>query len=58
MQVFAVSCLLLAVLANQGNRPVFTHVTALYDIGRGNLNDAFNRPFELYLSYFELLLQT
>ena len=37
--------------------PVITYVTALYDIGRGQMY-AFSRPFEFYLSLFDELLHT
>ena len=37
--------LLLTVLGSPGSKPVYTHVTSLYDIKRGELPGAFNRPF-------------
>lgn len=56
-RILALLCLLLAVLGSQGNKPVYTQVTCLYDIKRGGLGQ-FKRSFQYYLSYFDQLLQT
>lgn len=42
-------CLMAVVLATS---PVFTHVTCLYDIKRGDVNTEFKRSFEFYLAKF------
>lgn len=50
--------LLLAVVG-QGRAPVYTQVTCMYDIKRGDLDEPlFKRSFAIYLSYFDELLLT
>ena len=51
--------LLLLALATGSHRSkqVFTHVTCMYDIKRGDLGQ-FKRTFQYYLSYFDMLLKT
>ena len=44
IKVAVLLCLLLAALGSQGNKPVYTHVTALYDIKRGDLS-SYKRSF-------------
>ena len=48
-QAIVLLCLVAAVLAAS---PVFTHVTCLYDIKRGDINKVFKRSFEYYLQKF------
>ena len=55
-QILVLLCLLFAVLGSQGNKPVYTHVTCLYDIKRGSVG-TYKRSFETYLSFFDELLQ-
>ena len=56
--VVVLLCLVLAALGRKGSRLASTHVTCLYDIKRGDLNEGFKRSFDDYLSYFDQLLQT
>ena len=44
-QILVLLCLLFAVLSSQSNKPVFTHVTCLYDIKRGSVG-TYKRSFE------------
>lgn len=57
-QIIVLLCLLLAVLGSKGNKPVYTQVTCLYDIKRGELANQFQRSFDYYLKHFEQLLKT
>lgn len=50
--------LIFAALASKGNRPVSTIVTGLWDIKRINLKGEYNRPFNVYLEHFKVLLGT
>jgi hypothetical protein len=52
LKLWTFSFLVLAALASHNRRPVYTHVTFLYDIKRGELKD-FRRPFEYYLGFFD-----
>ena len=56
-QLLVLLCLMFAVLGSQGNKPVYTHVTCLYDIKRGGIGHTYKRSYEDYLSYFDELLQ-
>ena len=50
MKLIVIYCLLLAVLSSQGNKPIYTQVTCLYDIKRENIgNDLQKRSFQFYL---------
>lgn len=57
-RLIALFCLMLAVLGSQGNKPVYTQVTFMYDIKRGDLGAQFKRTYQYYLSYFDQMLQT
>ena len=50
--------LLFIILAIHSRKPVYTQVSFLYDIKRGELENWGKRTFEYYLSYFRQLLQT
>ena len=53
-----IALLLITVLSRKPpSQPVITYVTALYDIGRGNI-DKFKRSFDVYLNFFQDLLHT
>ena len=56
-RLFTLFCLLLGVVGSQGNKHVYTQVTCMYDIKRGDLGQ-FKRTFQYYLSNFDMLLQT
>jgi hypothetical protein len=54
--VISILSIILVALSSKGNQPVYTQVTALYDIKRAELRSGFKRPYELYLSFFDVLL--
>lgn len=59
MKQIVIYCFLLAVLSSQGNKPVYTQVTCLYDIKRDAVGVGINkRSFQFYLEYFDSMLLT
>lgn len=58
VKIFIFLILLLAIVCRHNGRPVYTQVSFLYDIKRGELENWGKRTLEYYLSYFRQLLQT
>lgn len=50
--------LIFGVLCSQGSKTVYTQVTYMYDIKRGDMSSPYKRSYKFYLSYFDQMLTT
>jgi hypothetical protein len=56
LRTFLLAFLFLMAICSKGNKPVYTQVTFMYDIKRGDLGNNFKRSYEYYLGFFDKLL--